>query len=55
MNLPIKEAAKITGIGEQTLKKLTFKKNFPVIKCGCKKLIIMSKIEEWLYENRENI
>lgn len=45
-------AAKKLGIGTRNLRKLTFEKDFPIIKIGVKKLIIMSQINDWLEKHR---
>lgn len=42
------EAAKIMGVGINTMYELTHSKGFPVINVGRKKLIVRSKFEEWL-------
>jgi excisionase family DNA binding protein len=49
--LSIRELAQVMGIGENTARQLARTKGFPVITIGKRKLVIISKFEEWLEEN----
>lgn len=46
--LTVREAAGYTGIGINTLYRLTWTKNFPAIRVGRKVLILKDGLDEWL-------
>lgn len=47
------EAAKITGIGRDTFRKMANEhRDFPKIKIGTRKFVIMEKLAEWFNEHR---
>lgn len=52
MLLKIEEAAEIIGIGRHKLRELTEYPDFPVIKIGSKRMVIMGKVEEWFSKHR---
>ncbi len=53
--LTINEASEIIGIGRNKLRELTENPTFPAVRIGCKKLIIIEKVTEWLYKNKDNL
>lgn len=50
-----KELADILGISIDKARQLTRAKNFPAIKVGREKKIILAKLDEWLEDNIGNI
>lgn len=50
-----KELAEMLDISIDKARQLTRAKNFPAIKVGREKKIILSKLDEWLEENIGNI
>ncbi|MFK4784542.1 hypothetical protein [Fusobacterium sp. MFO224] len=48
----IEVASKEIGIGVKSLRKMTDLKDFPCLKIGVKKLIIMNKMNEWFDEHK---
>jgi len=48
----IEAASKKIGIGVKSLRKMTDLKDFPCLKIGVKKMIIMSKINDWFDEHK---
>ncbi len=52
MLLPLKEASEKIGIGLETLRKLTYRKDFPIAKVGSKRLVIINLVEDWFSKHR---
>ena len=50
--LTIDEAAEVIGIGRKKLRELTLEEDFPFVKIGVKRMIIMTEISNWLSEHR---
>lgn len=49
--LTIKELAEVLQISENKARQLTYAKDFPVIVLGKTRLIVKSKLDEWLENN----
>lgn len=49
--LTIKELAEVLQISENKARQLTYAKDFPVIVLGRTRLIVKSKLDEWLENN----
>ena len=50
--LTIEEAASYTGIGRDTLRKLTEWEKFPVLRIGRKSIVLTKTIERFMQENQ---
>ncbi|NEZ50204.1 helix-turn-helix domain-containing protein [Clostridium botulinum] len=49
--ITVKELAQVLGISQNKARQLTHAKGFPVIVVGRSRLIILSKLDEWIENN----
>lgn len=49
--LTVKELAQVLGISENKARQLTHAKDFPIIVIGRTRLVVLSKLDEWIENN----